>query len=76
MIQCFLREVIKSKVNGRIVHIFSGMHQNNNYYDNLHFFTFYESEYALYYFRLPRVELWVLFLQLRRYVDCGDSWRS
>lgn len=46
------------------------------HYDNLHFFLFYESEYALPYFRLPQVELWVLFLQLRRYVDCGASWRS
>lgn len=41
-------------------------------------FSFCESDHALHftYFGLPQIELWVLFLQLRRYVDYGASWRS
>lgn len=44
-------------------------------------FSFYESDYALHlqyitYIGLPQAELCVFFLQLRRYVDYGDSWRS
>lgn len=36
------------------------------------------SDYTLHftYIRLPHFELLVVFLQLRRYVDYGASWRS